>query len=746
MITNQEIRQYFLFLVFIYVIAGLSFDLYAQSSDGIPVGTWRAHLSFNNIISVAQSRTTIFAASEMGLLEYDKSDHSLTTLNKLNGLSSSGITCLAYDDQNNQLIIGYSDGNIDLLKGNSVSNFSALKNPNTVIGSKKINHISVQHNLAYISTDYGVVVFDVVKQELKETWRNLGRNGTDAAIYQTTFLGDSIVAATDKGFIIGNLNDNLLDFAKWERNDAGDFSNGVSFTTVFNNIIYVAVNGKGIYRRAGSAFVKEDMLVNSTISLLGSSEQHLLIGANSNLWLMDKNELLQQVADDMVTSPSAAIEDSPGTLWIADAKNGLLSNESGTFQNYLPNGPSITRAFRLRYVEHKMYALAGGFSNTGLPLHNDGTINYFENGTWKQKQLDIRDVTDVISFNGRILYASFGDGIADEHGDGVTTLYDNTNSTLEDMGGSEKEINITSFQYSTDGMYVSEYGAIHPLHLLSNDNTWTSFNVLPSAAPYTVKMTIDLNGNLWLIPVPVLSSGVVVYSPEKNAVTVRTTLAGFGGLPNNTVLSAATDRDGYVWLGTASGIGYFYAADEDIVLPIFDNRFLLKDEKITALVVDGGNRKWVGTENGVWLFDPTGETLIRNFSQENSPLLSNKIIDIAINNETGEVFFATDKGIISYGSDATPSENKFNSIKIFPNPVTYDFSGTVGITGLYTDAIVKITDVSGKLVWQSRAEGGMAIWNVKDVNGRRASTGIYLVFASAQDGSESVVGKIAVID
>jgi hypothetical protein len=191
---------------------------------------------------------------------------------------------------------------------------------------------------------------------------------------------------------------------------------------------------------------------------------------------------------------------------------------------------------------------------------------------------------------------------------------------------------------------------------------------------------------------------------------------------------------------------YFYAADEDAVRPIFENRFLLKDEKITDIEVDGGNRKWMGTERGVWLFNPSGDELVYNFNDQNSPLLSNVILDIAIDDETGEVFFATDYGIVSFRSGATSGGETFKSVKIFPNPVTAEFNGEVGISGLATDAIVKITDVNGKLVSEFQANGGTATWDVRDFRGKRPSTGIYLVFCALPDGSEKMVGKIAIIE
>jgi ligand-binding sensor domain-containing protein len=259
-------------------------------------------------------------------------------------------------------------------------------------------------------------------------------------------------------------------------------------------------------------------------------------------------------------------------------------------------------------------------------------------------------------------------------------------------------------------------------------------------------MASDWFGNIWMIVNPSQGGGLYVFNKEQNAFAYLTENVNSGALPNRNVRSIAMDRDGLVWVGTELGVCYFYSPTESAIKPIFESRFLLRDDKVTAIAVDGGNRKWMGTERGVWLFNAIGEEMIYNFTTENSPLLSNVIRDIEIDGKTGEVFFVTDKGISSFRSDATSGEYATQKIKIFPNPVVSTFSGTVGITGLATDAQVKITDISGKLIWQAQANGGMATWNVQDYNGRRAATGIYLVFAATSDGSESEVGKIAVVD
>ena len=212
------------------------------------------------------------------------------------------------------------------------------------------------------------------------------------------------------------------------------------------------------------------------------------------------------------------------------------------------------------------------------------------------------------------------------------------------------------------------------------------------------------------------------------------------------MLSIVVDKEDFVWIGTAKGVAYYTYASEDGIRPIVEGRFLLSEERVTALAVDGGNRKWIGTERGVWLFNDSGEELIYNFTTVNSPLLSNKIVDLEIEEQSGEVFITTDKGLISFRSDATAGVANTEEVKIFPNPVNPGFSGVVGISNLYTDALVKIVDVSGKLVNQLQANGGTASWNMIDYNGKRVGSGVYLVIASAPDGSESVAGKIVVVD
>lgn len=709
-------------------------------AQDIPIGTWRTHISFNAVHTVSVDATKVYAASDNGVLIVDQTDNSVSTITKLDGLSSTGITQVASDPVRQQLLIAYADGDLDILRTNEIINFDRLKTSTTVTGSKRINHIVVNGNFAYLSTDYGLVVFDLVQLEVKETWRDLGPGGEKIKIYQSTFLDDSIFLATEKGILAGDLNDNLLDYNNWLRFDAGVFNNDIQSIVTHNGNVYAAINNSGIHRYENGSWLLETFLAGSVFKNLTSGSS-LLITEGDNVWKLNDPT---PVTSDKITDPIIAVEDEAGQLWIADQRNGLISDKTGVFKSYIPNGPSFTGGLRLKYdyPSNEMYAVSGGYSAGFSALLNMQYLNEFTSGVWDQKILYAsQDLTDVEVSGNRIVLSSFGKGIQVIENDAVV-FEDETTSP-----------SITAVANSSAGIWVANYGVVQSLRLLKNDNTWESFSFpAVNAARYPTELAVDYFGNVWMILNPSNGGGIMVFNKTTGESAYLTEIAGSGGLPSRSVYSIALDRDGQVWVGTSAGVAYFpdpsrvFSAGVNAVKPVFENRFLLRDEKVTAIEVDGGNRKWMGTERGVWLFDPFGESQVYNFNAANSPLLSDKIIDIEINGQSGEVFFMTDAGIISFRSDATGSDFSFHQVKIFPNPVTAQFNGQVGISGLAMDAFVKITDVSGKLIWQTQANGGTATWNVRDYNGRRAATGMYLVLSTKQDGSESVVGKIAVVD
>ena len=164
-----------------------------------------------------------------------------------------------------------------------------------------------------------------------------------------------------------------------------------------------------------------------------------------------------------------------------------------------------------------------------------------------------------------------------------------------------------------------------------------------------------------------------------------------------------------------------------------------------SIATDGANRKWVATKNGVWLISAEGEKVIYSFNESNSPMLSNDVKQITIDGKTGEVFFATAKGICSFRSTATEGAEKNSTILVFPNPVPPGFNGTIAIRGVVNNAIVKITELNGRLIYQTRALGGQAVWDGKDYRGRKIESGIYLVLVSNDGKTQNASTKIVFI-
>lgn len=736
-----------LLLVFLSVIISLT----GAFGQEIPIGTWRAHISYHSVYDITFGDDKVFASSSNGVMEFDLSERSVSNINKVNGLSGSQITSIAFHETEKTLLISYGDGMIDLVRDNDVTSFDRLKNSTVISGSKKLNAIYIHNGFAYIAADFGVVVFDVKRGEVKETWRNLGAAGATLQINEIAFRGDSIFLATAKGVMAGDMRDNLLDFNLWRRFDSGEFNSIVNSVAAFNGSIYATINGSGIYRYDDGTWTKETFLQNLNYQSLSASPGHLLIAQDNQLWQLNTSAQLVEIVHNKLVRPNVVKEDANGRLWIGDNVNGLLTNLTGDFTSVVLNGPSTSTTYRLSFINDKLFALSGGPNASGQPLRNAGRLDSFSNGLWTNEQHEVQDLTDIDQTPSETFLASFGYGVERTNSSG-TTHFDETNSDLVNINPPGRFVNISAVERSVDGLWVANYGAPASLHLLKNDGTWESHSFPIVAARYPTDLFIDDYGYVWMVLNPSQGGGILVYDREEDRYAYLTNNAGTGGLPSRSVRSITGDRDGYVWVGTDVGVAYFlyppdvFGPGVDAIKPIFENRFLLKDDKVTSIKVDGGNRKWMSTERGVWLFDAVGEEVIYNFTATNSPLLSDIVFDVEIVPTTGEVFFATDAGIISFRSGATSGGPGFQSVKIFPNPVTKAFSGLVGISGLATDAIVKITDVSGKLIWQTQSNGGTATWNVQDYNGRRATTGIYLVFAATPDGSESIVGKVAVID
>lgn len=709
-----------------------------KAQENIPIGAWRTHLSFNSIRLLVEGDNKIFAASENGVMQYDLATHAFTSYTTLNALSNTGISALAYDKLGKQLVIGYTNGGIDLVNEQRTIYFTRLINPPDINVGASINHIQLQDGLVYLSTNYGVVLFDPVRHEVRETWRNLGNNGQLLAVYQSAILRDSIYLASTQGILAGRLTDNLLDFNQWKRFASGDLNTAVKSIGILAEKVMTGVNTKGIFYFDGNTWQKNTSLpVLSNYQFLSGSNNKLLVGGDQRLYAVDALHTVIELIDPQLVSPVAAlmIED---IYWVGDAKQGLLSTQSGSWNTYLPNGPSSPFTFKTVYSNTSLLALHGGFTEQFVAANSLKRISKFNQGLWASYETQLNFISDCEGSSQESLYvSSFGEGLEKLNADGSEVLFTPLNSPLR---------YVTALSTAASGLWIANYGSAQSLNLLTPSAMLQSFSFSPTAARYPFEIAVDASENIWMLIAPAGGGGVFIVKKDGSVLRQLTDQPGEGLLPNEQVLSIAVDKSDYVWIGTAQGVAYYTYTGEDGIRPLVEGRFLLTEERVTALAVDGGNRKWMGTDRGIWLFNASGDEVIHNFTVENSPLPSNAIKDIEIHQQSGEVFITTDKGLISFRSDATEEKSYSEEVKIFPNPVSPGFMGLVGIANLMENADIKIVDVSGKLIRQLQANGGSVSWNVADQTGKRVKAGMYLVITSSQDGSESIAGKIVVVE
>lgn len=732
------------------LMIGFFTDLTAQNN--IPVGSWRTHLSYNNLIEIALADGKIYGSTSNALFVFDEIDQSIQTITKLDGLSGGEISAIAYSDPMETLIIGYQDGNIDIIQDNLISSISTIKTDNFTT-TKRINSIFTLDDKAYLAGDFGVSIVDLQELKLLETIVNLGPD----QIHEVTIYNDSLFAATTSGVLAASLDPsvNILDFNNWTL-FSDPSSEVISIINSEGQLSIVESQGS-IYHYDQGNWVEDPILQGTKFVKLSPAQNGIFVIAADGVW--EYNGLTLTPIENGITTANDVVQNAAGLIWLADQTNGLIKNpDNSTAERIIPSGPFSDKAYYTAFFENQIYVLSGGISDSDTPLNNNEGFYKFTNGIWDNfnnvsvgaSLIQARDLSDITynPITNQQVFASFQDGL----------LLLNQDASLEKVdqltpGSSLLSNTISSIAYANDGLWLVNYGQLPSIHHLGNDDVWQSFSLNNSATRYPLELIVAENNDKWLRLSPANGGGLFVFNEETGKQRFLTQTANNGGLPASSVYAIAEDHDGLIWVGTSKGVAYFSSSRSitdnnavDAIKPLIDRSPLLRDEKITAIAIDPGNRKWIGSENGVWLFDENGEREIVHFNVNNSPLLSNHILSMSIDSNSGEVFFATDQGMVSYRGSATLAEETHQSVKIFPNPITREFDGTVAISGLANNAVVKITDISGKLIRQMQANGGTAGWNVADYNGNRASTGVYLIFSSSEDGADSFVGKIAVVN
>lgn len=772
-------------LVLLYFLIG---------SDGIAqlaIGQWRDHLSYKKGISVTQGSDVIYCATESGMFSLKPSDNSIERLSKITGLSDVEVNTIRYNDYNNTLLIAYKNANIDLVTGSTILNISDIKR-SIITAKKTIHNIHFRNGLAYLACGFGVVVLDMDKKEIKETYY-IGINGGYINVHDICSDANYLYAATDSGVYQAALNGpNLADFTSWTKFTS--LPSGIYNTIAsFSGKIYTNYSAPStlpwpadtIYEYDGAQwnhFSLSPDIAFRPVRKIEESQNKLIISLINYLDVYDADSLLGSISlfnTGFDIDPFQCIVDlsNPFTYWIADNYNGLTRcyNFNGGSQRYTPNGPNTSDVYALHMENEELWVAPGDRGETWSNVYNRAEANRFQGETWSsitQATIPALDsMYDIVSIavdpndKHRVYLGTLGAGVVEIQNGSLINIWNETNSSLQSTGWSTTFhwVGIFGLTFDKDGnLWVSNSNAPEALSVRKTDGTWQSFNSSALVInPTAGNILIDQSNQKWVI-LP-RNVGVLVFNENGTWATGDdkmkkiSSLTGSGSLPSNEVLCLAEDKDGEIWAGTDKGIAVFYCADQILTSgceaqQIFieqdgHTQILLETEVINAIAVDGANRKWIGTQNsGAYLMSADGTTEIQHFTIDNSPLLSNEIRSIAINPKSGEVFFGTGRGIISYRSDATEGLEEYTNVLVFPNPVKPGYEGPIAITGLVENVDVKITDVSGSLVYQTKSLGGQAIWYGKNFKGEKSHSGIYLVFCTNEDGSKTFITKLLLVN
>jgi hypothetical protein len=741
--------------------------------------SWQGYFSYTQIKDVSQSPRNIYAASENALFSRDSNTNIIKTTTTVDGLSGETITALYYSPTFNKTIVGYQNG---LLMVINEADGSMLKvvdiiNKNLPANIKRINNFMEFGGIVYVATDFGIVQFNLATSQFGDTYF-IGDNGAEIKVSQTTVFNGFIYASTSSGIRKGDTtNPNLIDYKQWQVAIAGDWSGITAFTAEL-----YAVNTAGYvhkYDSGSNTFNAFLALPESTVDFRSTTDFFIITTANT-VFIYNKQMVLQRQINrneipEIHSVFSCATVISDATIYIGTVENGLITNSlspGSTYENITPIGPSRNSIFSMQATPTQLWTVYGDYDTfyNPYPLDDFG-ISKFSTSGWLNIPFDkvfgaksMSRIT-VNPTNEKEVYASsFFSGLLKIQEDIPTILYNQTNSALESLILSPPDPNYIDIRINGSAfdklgnLWMTNCRVANGLKVLSPGGQWKSYTMDKILTTHTSNdfgpMVIDKYGTKWM---STNKNGVIGFNESSNTFKKITFGADQGNLPIQDVRAVAVDTKNQLWIGTTKGLRVLnnvnnfqtesQLSTQNIVI-LEDNlaQELLYEQFITDIEVDGANNKWIGTvDAGVFMVSPNGQETKYHFTTDNSPLPSNIINDISINSSTGEVFIATSKGLISFKGIATSASENLNNVYVYPNPVRPEYEGTVKINGLLNKANVKITDIAGNLVYEATSEGGTLEWDTTAFGNHKVASGVYMIFVSAQDGSETKVKKVMII-
>jgi ligand-binding sensor domain-containing protein len=760
-------------------------------SQNTSIGGWSSHVPNNKGLSLCEAEDKIYCLTENGLFYYHTKDNSVQKVGKIEGLSDINTTAIYYHKATKTIYIGYADGNIDIIDANN-----KIKKINDItlksFPTKTINRIQSFNNFLYISTDFGIVVFDPFQLEFVETYI-IGSNGYELKVYNISINNNYIYAATENGVKKADLTNNqLANYANWSTiTNYPNYTRAVNAVSNFANKLIVSQ--KNTWNYTYKTYVIDESL-NTYFQLNPDSENftqnlkivddYLMVIHKNHIGLYDSNfgdpvHFLNKTSfswGSFDINTYDAIISQDGALWYADNSNGLVRNNYNDFSGMLktPNAPSSNSSYQLFAGNLGLWMVYGAIYETGVNTYTKAEIALYKEGTWYNynynnfsvfaNSRDLLSIEESPINNNKVMCTSGSNGVfemdfTDFKHPTIVHHNDTSGSTLLPQYGHRTQVVDGHFD-SYGNYYVTNPITTSPFQVYKNNSEWVDLEIGNSSTNYG-KFIIANDGAKWVISKQ--GHGLYIYKEDEtddDFAEAFDVTNEYGEILNNNIYAITEDKDNQIWLGTLNGIVVYYNPEkvyDKVYTEFYGSKvkidingkieYLMEGKKVNTIAVDGANRKWIGTDqSGVFLVSPDGTEQILTFNKDNSPLPSDKINSIAIDKTTGEVFIATGNGLMSYRGDATEGSEFFQDVYTFPNPVKPDYNGPITITGLMNNTTVKITDISGNLVTELKSNGGQAIWDGNTLNGQRVKTGVYLVFLSAEFGEYSAITKILFIN
>lgn len=740
---------------------------------------WHAHTAFAHTDRMAVMQDVVYALSKNALYSVDKHTQTISYHNRLTGLNGSLISQMEYNPTVDAILLSYQNGQFDIIDSDGdVHNVPDLYFKQMSY-SKAVNHVYMYGDRAYLSMTFGIIVLDMKKREIEDTYY-LGDQGAIVDVQSTVILGDSIYARSSRVLYAATLESNLIDYANWQKRTLPN-SNSMKDLCAHNDKLYIVCDSTLWMRnRLGWKKCETPFFVTG------------LRQTGDNLFVLPQNMPGVAIVDEdysLVLEEYGTIYDikqDGDYYWLCSSLRGLFCGQNQ--RSYYPHGPIDNTAYRMRFFGDRLYVVPGG--RWATENRKAGCIMFYEDNRWTNisnyalnqhlgfRPQDLMNVAQDPKDKNHYFVTSYGSGLIEMYGSEGKFLYTPDNSPLKSAAPDSP-----SRYTRTDGAMYDDQGNLWVLntsdladniHVINHEQKkWVSYNVEYNNERVILhtpgEIMVDRRNPQWKwIPICRYNPGLLLikdngtpFNPKDDQVVYRTTWYDQNNVQirPSEIHSLAQDMDNAIWVGTNAGL-FLIPADVDfassdrcerVIIRRNDGTdladYLLDNEKINTIVVDGANRKWIGTAtSGVFLLSPDGLETIEHFTAENSPLLDNTILSIAIQESTGEVFIGTSDGLISYMSDAIPVEEDFTNIYAYPNPVHPNYKGYVVIKGLMSDTEVRIVDANGNLVKLLQGLGGEVVWDVTNAMGDRVASGVYTAICNTLDGKAYGVTKVLIMN